>query len=482
MNILKLNALLLAGILSLADKDFSWWEEFGSDYQPSWWEDEYMDLMKINAESLIVSMDTIYKINDAYLENEELIDDADYEADVLCKDSIWMEDDPFFVSVAGPHAYMDYECFWIFAWGTGSSYVPVYMWSVFTDEIISLTVSKEELEEYLERTSEAAESVRGKVKYIQENFDESEYGGIYFDRNTKEVCVYMKNENRRGEIEREGICYKEAEYSLNNLYETLQEIWQCREESGVNYIEINSVTNRLDVYTMGVSNLEKWLQESDIQCCTVLEGCVMYPEMVRNGGIAPWPLCTDTDSADIVYNVITANNSERRERIKKGIEVLKEAYPDYECRNLMIRLLLDEDYEKYLDFDEELLEFADSVPAYSANEKDPVEELLFGDPDRLEIKSRLREYKQIYPKMSYQEIYDEYLSDWEDTSIYTRESKMYDLAINRHNGKFSEAAVQVSEGNKEIAEDRKAGIEPAVFGGIILAAGVITVMIKKSKA
>lgn len=481
MNILKLSALLLAGILSLSDNEFAWWDEMEPEYRHPWWEDEYMDLTKINAESIIVSMDTIYKINDAYLENEEFINDADYGADILEEDSIQMDDAPFFVSVAGPHAYMDYECFWIFAWGTGSSAVPVYMWSVFTDEIISLTVSKEELAEYIERTSEAAENVRGKVKYIQENFDESEYGGIYFDRNTKEVYAYIQNENRLEEIEKEGICYKKAEYSLKNLYETLQKIWQCREELGVNYIEVNSAANRLDVYTMSVSNLENWLKESDIHCCTVLEGCIMYPEMVRSGGIAPWPLCTDTDSADIVYNVITANNSERLERIKEGIRVLKETYPDYECRNLMIRLLLDEDYEKYLDFDEELLEFIANLPAYSANEKDPVEELLFGDPDRLEIKSQLREYKQIYPKMSYQEIYDEYISDWEDTSIYTRESKMYDLAVNRHNGKFSEANARVLKENEEIAENRKAGIEPAVFGGIILVAGVITVMIKKAK-
>ena len=146
----------------------------------------------------------------------------------------------------------------------------------------------------------------------------------------------------------------------------------------------------------------------------------------------------------------------------------------------MIRILSDADYERYLDFEEELLEFVNSLPAYTANEKNPAEELMFGDPDRLEIKSLLREYKQIYPELLYLEIYDEYLSDWEDTSIYTRERKVYKLIMDRHNGRFNETGVQVSEGNEKITEDRKGGIEPAVFGGIILAAGVITVMIKKA--
>lgn len=58
--------------------------------------------------------------------------------------------------------------------------------------------------------------------------------------------------------------------------------------------------------------------------------------------------------------------------------------------------------------------------------------------------------------------------------------KIYKLIIDRHNGRFSEATTQELGRNEEIAEDRKANIEPVVFVGIILAVGVITVIIKKT--
>ena len=84
-----------------------------------------------------------------------------------------------------------------------------------------------------------------------------------------------------------------------------------------------------------------------------------------------------------------------------------------------------------MDFDEELLSFVDALGPYVPNEKDPAEELLFGDPERIELKSLLREYRERYPDMSYQQIYEQYLSDWEDTTVCSREKKLFDLAVSR---------------------------------------------------
>lgn len=294
------------------------------------------------------------------------------------------------------------------------------------------------------------------------------------------------SENRQEELKKEGIQYKKANYSLDNLYEKLREIWQYREELKINYIEVNAITNRLDIYTSNVNRLEEWLLESEIYCCTAKEECVVYPENHVNSEMF---IDFDsgffhTDTPDIAEYIITANDLEKQEAVKNGIKILKEAYPNYECRNLMIRILSDADYERYLDYEEELLDFVDSLPAYIENEKNPVEELMFGDPDRLEIKSQLREYKQIYPELSYSEIYDEYLSGWEDTSVYTRERKMYKLIMDRHNGRFSGVVSNMEEEAKdeEISENRSTNIKPVVFGIVILVMEVIIVMMKKAES
>ncbi|MDY5578190.1 MAG: hypothetical protein SPF70_12115 [Lachnospiraceae bacterium] len=44
----------------------------------------------------------------------------------------------------------------------------------------------------------------------------------------------------------------------------------------------------------------------------------------------------------------------------------------------------------------------DSLPDYVPNEENPAEELLFGDPERIELKSMIREYRGIYPNKSYE--------------------------------------------------------------------------------
>ena len=477
---------LLTGVLLFSNVESSWWD-LPEERIPAG-QQTCLDLTKINAGNVIADMDMVYKLNDAYLENEELLNGSsetiEYGSEFLMENSVWMGNDLFFISVADSEAYMDYECCWIADYNAGSSSMPVYMWSVFTREIISLTASKEEFAEYLERTSKFAKSVREKAEYVRKNFNESEYGGIYYDIEAKEVYAYIMDENRWEELEKEGIQYKKADYSLDDLYEKLREIWQYREELEINYIETNAITNRLDIYTANADRLEEWLLESEIYCCTAKEECVIYP-----GNYVNREMFIDfdseffhTDTSDITEYIITANDLEKQEAVKNGIKILKEAYPDYECRNLMIRILSDADYERYLDFEEGLLEFVNSLPAYTGNEKNPAEELMFGDPDRLEIKSQLREYKQIYPELSYSEIYDEYLSDWEDTSVYTRERKIYKLTVDRHNGRFSRAVSQMEEEEQEeaISENKKANIKPAVFGSVILVIGVVIVMMKKA--
>ena len=84
----------------------------------------------------------------------------------------------------------------------------------------------------------------------------------------------------------------------------------------------------------------------------------------------------------------------------------------------------------------------------------------------------------MHPDMSYEEIYEKYLSDWEDTTEMTREAKIYQLIMKRVTGQLSKSEeVQKEEGKIKKNEINKA----AIAGCIVLVIGAVAVKVWMKK-
>ena len=454
---LKLTSVILSSMLFLADFEST---EF----------DAYTNVMKTNTSAHAVTLDDIYELNLKYSENDGSNGERVFEKNSVCI----INKDNYMQLLVAPSGYSDYECRFF---EEGSSEVlPIFLKHIFTEEKILLTASREEVDQYIEETTEISNDIRNKVLYIHNTFNENQYGGAFYNRETGNVCVYVTDENIRKKLDEMGVECVKGEYSLDTLYGALREVWEYRKEWGINYIEVNPCINRIVIYASDREGILQRLEKAGISCAEVKQGVVLHPgDLDRTLDLGN----LKTDDPEVVYYILKTERDSSDLELKEGLRILKEKYPGYECRNLLIRIAADGDYERYLDFDEELVEFADSLPAYVPNEKDPVEELLFGDPERIELKSQLREYKSIYTEMSYKEIYEKYLSDWEDTSVYSREKKLYDLAICRQKGELKNADFKIIQNDENVMGNKKQTGNTAVFGSVLLVIGAVGIISKK---
>lgn len=406
-----MNILLLSGFLLFSDVQ----QHTGYD----------MDVMGTMTYTAVVDMETIYELNRKSQDESFEYQGAGF---LMQNETAIMEDGAWPVFAVTSSGYQDYECMSCED-GSSSEFPYIVLRHTLTGKRMELPAEEEELKEFVEETSEISERIRNRVIELQERFTEEQYGGIYYDYSTGFVTVYAVSDDICKVLEDENIKYQKTEISLKNLYESLEEVWNCREELGINYVRVNQRYNRLDIYTEDEEKLEKWLETAEIPNYQIYEEILLHP------GDCQSPFRndlqnTDTDNPEIV-SYLHRKDESIYDKLKEGVRILKEAYPEYECRNLLIRIASDGNYQRYLDFDEELLSFVDALGPYVPNEKDPAEELLFGDPERIELKSLLREYRERYPDMSYQQIYEQYLSDWEDTTVCSREKKLFDLAVSR---------------------------------------------------
>ena len=180
---------------------------------------------------------------------------------------------------------------------------------------------------------------------------------------------------------------------------------------------------------------------------------------------------------EIAWRIAGLDKEDYYDNHVKGIKILKGTYPEYEVRNLMMRIIGDGNYERYLDFGDDLNDFIDSLPDYQPNEKDPVEELLYGDPERIELKAQLKELKEKNPENSYEELYEQFLSDWEETDEVSREKKLYDLCVKRKfNREPDKTVLSEQKGN---TEEKKKDYRIICLGVVIV--GIGCVMIRKKR-
>ena len=431
-----------------------------------------VDITEIDVTDEVVSEDTIYELNKQY--REETIGNKAIR--FLDQHGIRI-----FGNVREPmvikDGYADWDCKFSEELSmSGAAFGPIRLKYRFTGEEIVLSEEKEKLEDYFERTMQMSRDIREKAEYIRKNVPENEYGGMYYDEKAGCICVYVMTDQWKDELEIQGYHCMKTENSMKDLYQELQALWEERKKYAINYIKVNECENTLDIYVVQNAESEK-LQNMGYQ---IINAYVLHP------GNCYFSVENETIEADTVMNMFDSTafseqlekDENIKEHIHEGIQCLSEKYPDYDIRNLLNRIAADGNYERYLDFDKEILQFVEKLPAYVPNTEDPAEELMFGDPQRIELKSQLREYKELHPDMSYEEIYEKYLGDWEDTTEMTREAKIYQLVMKRVTGQLSKSEeVQKEEGKIKKNEINKA----AIAGCIVLVIGAVAVKVWMKK-
>lgn len=351
----------------------------------------------------------------------------------------------------------------------------VYIYHIISGRKIALDAEKDKFEVFFEDTKKQSEEVNEKIDYLRTNLGNGEYGGVYI-RGEGQVCVSLINEDRRDELEKLGYQCEDAEYSYEQLYEELRNIWEKKEQLSVNYIEIAESNNAIRVYGL--------LPEEEFFKLYVEKTNEILYFQGRNllDDKSNWELenyaqfredMTAQEYCDLCRKILNWADTDEYpkywESIEQALNILKQEYPDYSYEQLFYHVGMDGNYQRVTEFDDELTEYEKSLPEYIPNTENPVEESLFGDPRRMELKSQLRIYKNKYPEMSYDDIYSKYLSNWEENRHENRQKKLYNLLY--------EISGEQEETESESTDSKKCNMKTAVAGSIVMVFGAVIVKI-----
>lgn len=355
----------------------------------------------------------------------------------------------------------------------------VYIYHIISGRKIALDAEKDKFEVFFEDTKKQSEEVNEKIDYLRTNLGNGEYGGVYI-RGEGQVCVSLINEDRRDELEKLGYQCEDAEYSYEQLYEELRNIWEKKEQLSVNYIEIAESNNAIRVY--GLLPEEEFFKLYGEKTNEILyfQGRNLLDDKSN------WELenyaqfredMTAQEYCDLCRKILNWADTDEYpkywESIEQALNILKQEYPDYSYEQLFYHVGMDGNYQRVTEFDDELTEYVKSLPEYIPNTENPVEESLFGDPRRMELKSQLRIYKNKYPEMSYDDIYSKYLSNWEENRHENRQKKLYNLLY--------EISEEQEETESESTDSKKCNMKTAVAGSIVMVFGAVIVKIWMKK-
>lgn len=355
----------------------------------------------------------------------------------------------------------------------------VYIYHIISGRKIALDAEKDKFEVFFEDTKKQSEEVNEKIDYLRTNLNNKEYGGVYI-RGEGQVCVSLINEDRRDELEKLGYQCEDAEYSYEQLYEELRNIWEKKEQLSVNYIEIAESNNAIRVY--GLLPEEEFFKLYGEKTNEILyfQGRNLLDDKSN------WELenyaqfredMTAQEYCDLCRKILNWADTDEYpkywESIEQALNILKQEYPDYSYEQLFYHVGMDGNYQRVTEFDDELTEYEKSLPEYIPNTENPVEESLFGDPRRMELKSQLRIYKNKYPEMSYDDIYSKYLSNWEENRHENRQKKLYNLLY--------EISEEQEETESESTDSKKCNMKTAVAGSIVMVFGAVIVKIWMKK-
>jgi hypothetical protein len=357
--------------------------------------------------------------------------------------------------VVDENGHPEYECLNVVE--NGSNKLPyIKLEHLYTGEQFDLSGTKEELKIYFEETSEKSQKIMAQANMVESDCEKDQYGGVFYDRGKQEVCAYITDDTVEEKLTEQGIKCLKSKISMDDLEGELQQIWNEKEELGINYVHINEKTNGLDIYTANVEKTKEWLEpRGDI------EYIIEETDDVSSLDGILGQIYIDADEQSLI---------EIKDKLEMGLIKLKQTYPDYDDRNLLLRISSDGNTERYLDFPNELLEYVDSLPAYEENAENPFEEMMFGDPERIEIKSLLREYKELYPQMEYSEIYEKYLLHWEKSDSKNASEKWVEMVAKR---KFGELSRRDEIVDVPASTEKKIEINGVVIVSMVLVGGIL---------
>ncbi len=300
--------------------------------------------------------------------------------------------------------------------------------------------SKEELEKFLAQSEKEKIQVRKKMEELADNLKPTQYEYMYFNAEQKKISVFLSDLSVCEELESQGILCEESFISMDEKYKELFELWERRKELELVSLDVDHYRKQIHVVSL--------LDENTFwECYGEVRKDILFEQEI--GAANGWsrnpfeylglPSTIYVDDLDEFMELVRIYDESRfaegvidecyYDDLRLALEKLKETYPDYTYLQLYYKVRKDCDYEWYLNFDEELEKFVDNLPAYR-QELDFFSELEYGDPQRLELKGLLRCYKELNPRKTYQEIYEEHAelkAVEEDTYMANSQKLFYKL-------------------------------------------------------
>ena len=417
----------------------------------------YQESEKPDFSSGVVSINDVLEWNAAYLSGKM---EVEFYEEFFSEKSVplLMEEDHTYFAVVDENGDYAYRIWPAIAYASSDNEW-IYLQSCITYNYISLTSPTEEIYEFLESERTMKQKIRENTAYILENLDETEYGGIYYDTSDAQsglkIAVYLINEARRKELEAKGFVCSGAVYSLADQYQAMEKLWN-QKELGIIDIHTSAESGLIiygrdteEVFNENIKETKLDIPYQYIQGAMGIFGVYEYNEeafseeekakFLEYAGL-------DLNQPEEFIACLRAQKKETEEEkwedLQNAIQKWKQTYPEYSCRNIYYHVAGDCNVEAYMNFDTKLLEFTDTLPAYEAD-KNAVLEDFYGDPQRLELKRLLRQYKEAFPEMSYEEIYETYIKDVEEGKLSSKEEKLYQYLWRKYSKDLQSKTLQV---------------------------------------
>ncbi len=383
-----------------------------------------------------------------------------------------------------------------------------YIKSCVSGKYSRLDVSEEEFRAFLEEERAWKKQVNEKCHYVTTILDESEYLNCYCEYG--ELYIILTNPEKRIQLEQLGFTCILTDYSRKQAYQDMENLWKRRNELGIVDIWLNDYGTNLYVYgeyeeTVFMDMLngsefeipinyffwDTWKLEHFVD--NQLQKDLDFAEKLQNhiGNDIENPAWFVEELyfrylASVYYYADHAQiEKENWKKLQTALIQMKEIYPEYSCENLYYHIVGDCNVDVYLDFDNELIEFVNTLDTYEAD-KNVMIEIEFGDPQRIELKRMLRQYKEKFPQMSYKEIYETYIKEVEENMQMPKKEKLYwylwkkysQEVINIENTKLQKDEY-FDQGQKRTEKKRFVYLMMAGFGACIVFGGIFIKLKKK---
>lgn len=322
---------------------------------------------------VVVTMEDMKGYYEYYIPNED-VDVKDERKYFSERYDTYPADESEYVSymyVLGKDSIPEYCYYKVDSSSSSLAYNP-HLVSMCTGEGYYFSDIYEEMDDFLKETEEKEQYIRNCYAYVMAHLDSSELSDIYYDKENGKVAVCLKNVAKREELEE-------------------------LEENGM--LCIASDTSYQEEYAESVSSEEyKKYNTEDVD---------KWIETLKNDDLKI------KDQIDY-------------QKLKTVLEAMKKAYPDYSFSQLYQFAAMAENADEFINFDKGLTKFTDTLPAYRETQN-PMEELEYGDSQRIALKAALQYCKKLCPDMSYQELYEtSYLKQiMEDTGLTNANRNAY---------------------------------------------------------